>query len=96
MTALLLAAVLAARVYRGLHFPVDVAGGLLIGALGIFLLPRSGSSVVRNTLALIQDAESRWPRLTACGLFVVAYGYASMFDDFRFLLYVVMRAVARS
>jgi hypothetical protein len=33
--------------------------------------------------------------LTACGLSVAAYGYASMFEAFRFLLAAVGRALAR-
>ena len=95
MTALVGAALLA-RLHLGIHYPTDVVVGLLIGVLTIGATERLWPRLVDRIGALIDLGKNRWPVLTASLLFLLAYAYASMFDDFRSLAVAIWRALTHS
>ena len=94
MTALVGAALLA-RLHLG-EPPTDVVVGLLIGVLTIGATERLWPRLVDRIGALIDLGKNRWPVLTASLLFLLAYAYASMFDDFRSLAVAIWRALTHS
>jgi undecaprenyl-diphosphatase len=89
-------ATLLARLYLGLHFPVDVAVGLMAGAVSVLATERLWPRLVDRIGALVYALESRWPVATASLLFLLAYAYATMFDDFRSLALAFQRALTAS
>jgi membrane-associated phospholipid phosphatase len=78
-----LVAISLARVYLGLHYPIDLLGGALIGMLAIGALAPSMTGLVPRLEQAIAQAQQRWPRLSAAGLFVLAYQYATLFEPVR-------------
>lgn len=95
-TTALVGAALLARLYLGMHFPTDVVGGLLVGALTVVATERLCPRLVDRIGALIHAAESRWPVATASLLFLLAYACASMFDEFRAIALAIGRALTHS
>ena len=82
------------RVYLGVHYPVDVVVGLGLGALVIVLVERFWPTLPDRACTLVRACEARWPRAVAALLFLVAYAYATMFDDLRRMGLALLRAYA--
>jgi undecaprenyl-diphosphatase len=95
LMGVLMCANLLSRLYTGIHFPVDVAAGLVLGALVILVAERLWPGLADRVATLVATAEHRRPTTTAVFLFVLTYGFATMFDDFRSLGRALLRALAR-
>jgi undecaprenyl-diphosphatase len=67
------------RVYSGLHYPSDVVGGVLLGALSTLIWARGSKALAWNWLSF----EQRAPALFYSFFFVVLFQLATMFDDVR-------------
>lgn len=69
------------RIYLGLHYPLDILAGALIGiALGALLVNRLGDLLMdRDTLGL----AGRHPSIFYAAMFLVTFQSASMFESLR-------------
>ncbi len=70
------------RVYLGLHFPLDVAAGVLLGALALAVVDRA-SRPMGAAVDGVRVLGRRWPGLTAAALFFIGFQYATLFDAMR-------------
>ncbi len=69
------------RVYVGIHWPTDILGGALVGivATWLFSRPRIRSTLTRAT----QRWLDRSPAMFYAGMFLVAFGLMTRFQDLR-------------
>ena len=74
-----LVVVCAVRSYLGLHYPVDLLGGLLLGTLAVRGVDVFLERGVDRIVALLRTASQRYPGLTAAALFLLAFQYATLF-----------------
>jgi undecaprenyl-diphosphatase len=65
------------RIYLGLHYPSDIAAGLLMGAVVVIAMDRLGIRHFLGTRLLAW--EQAYPGAFYTGLFLVSYEYATMF-----------------
>jgi undecaprenyl-diphosphatase len=71
------------RVYLGLHYPIDLVGGAIMGALATLAVRMTLGRTRERAVALIGSGERRWPRLTAAAFFVVSFQFATLFVSLR-------------
>jgi membrane-associated phospholipid phosphatase len=72
-----------ARVYLGLHYPVDVVGGAALGVLAVWCVRSGLARIVDRAAAGLGQAEVRWPTATAAALFLIAFQLATLFVALR-------------
>lgn len=69
------------RIYVGLHYPTDIAGGAIIGVTAFWLFDRSRVGKGISEFALTQ--EGRRPQAFYVVWFLVLMELSIMFEDFR-------------
>ncbi|WP_219834879.1 phosphatase PAP2 family protein [Paenibacillus sp. R14(2021)] len=69
------------RVYMGYHYPTDIAAGMLIGLVVVFLFTKQ--PIIRYMIEqLIEFGQAR-PMLMYPFLFLLTFEFATMFDNIR-------------
>jgi len=82
------------RLYLGLHYPVDILGGALLGVLAFGLIHARFWRVPDAAVRGVESLERRQPAMTAVALFFVAYQYSTLFAASRDLGHRMVRMFA--